>query len=106
MQLTPETEVALHGWVEPETWDSDHPTDRKRFYRFVDQYKKDHGYSMNDPAMRDLIKQKVQGQGYIFGPHQEELVHEYLALAHDILEFSAAVNSGAMWAPSFVTRER
>ena len=92
LQLTSETEAALNDWVGPETWDSNHPSDRKRFYRLVDQYKKDHGYSMNEPDMRYLIKRKVQAKGRSFGSNQEELVHEYLGVARDILQFSAAVS--------------
>jgi hypothetical protein len=99
MQLTPETETALNEWVGRESWDSDHPTDRRRFYRLVDQYRKDHGYSINERDLRHLIKRKVQAQGHSFGPHQEELLHEYVGVARDILEFSAAV-SGSWASPA------
>jgi hypothetical protein len=92
MELKRETEAALNGWIGRESWDSDLPTDRRRFYRLVDQYKKDHGYSINEADLRHLIKRKVQAQGHSFGPHQEKLLHEYVAVARDILEFSAAVS--------------
>ena len=93
MQLTLETETALNEWVGSRTWDSDHLVDRRRFYRFVDQFKKDHGYSMKEPYIRALIEQRIRAKGRRFGPHEEERVHECLARARDILNFAALINS-------------
>ena len=93
MQLTLETDTALNEWVGSRTWDSDRPVDRRRFYRFVDQFKKDHGYSMKGSYIRALIEQKVRAKGHRFGPHEEERVHEYLARARNILDFAALINS-------------
>jgi hypothetical protein len=87
MQLNASTEAALGTWLGPSTWDSDHPADRERFHRFVNQYAKDHGHSMSEPDMRDAIRQRVQTRGHPFGKHQEELVFKYVAEARTILEF-------------------
>lgn len=33
--FTDEADAALKTWLTPATWDSDHPADERRFYRFV-----------------------------------------------------------------------
>jgi hypothetical protein len=89
MQLSPETSKALDAWLGPETWDSvpKHHYDMERFYRFVDQYQKDHGFSLDEDALRTEIKSRVKAKGRAFGNHQEELVEELINWAYAILDF-------------------
>ena len=90
MQLKSHSETALNDWIGPSTWDSDHSIDRQRFYKFTRRYQTDHGYTMNEADMRDVIKTKVRAKGHAFGPSQENLIHELVVLARNILEFLEA----------------
>jgi hypothetical protein len=90
MKLKPATQAALDGWVGPQTWDSGHPADMERFYRFVGQYQRDHGLSINESDLRDEIKARVKAKGHPAGPHQENLIHELVNLAYKILDFLRA----------------
>lgn len=63
MQLKPATQAALDGWVGPQTWDSGHPADMERFYRFVGQYQRDHGLSINESDLRDEDQGKGNSKG-------------------------------------------
>lgn len=90
MQLKPDTEAALDRWVGPSTWDSDHFLDMECFYKFVGQYQRDHGFSINESDMRDMIKARAIAKGHPVGPHQENLIHDLVNLAYKILAFLRA----------------
>lgn len=85
MNLKPDTEKALDNWMLISTWDSGHPLDWDRFYQFVDQYQKDHGFSIDEPALRDIMKSKV-------GDQYEQKINEYIGLAYKILDFLKVSN--------------
>ena len=89
MQLKPQTEAALDRWLVP-TWDSGRPYDSERFYKFVDQYQKDHGFSIDDADMREQIKRRAIAKGRPYGSHQETVVYEAVSLAYKILDFLKA----------------
>lgn len=87
MQLKPTTENALDAWAKPSTWYTDHPSDMERFYRFVDQYQKDHGYTINEPDLRDLIERKTNSKG---NDALCDIIAERVSLAYSILDFLKA----------------
>jgi len=86
MQLKPNSRAALETWLVP-TWDSGHALDEERFYKFVNQYQNDHGFSINEADLRDEIKRTAVAKGRPFGTHQENLVHDCVSLAYKILDF-------------------
>ena len=89
MQLKPNTQTALEAWLVP-TWDSGHALDEERFYKFVDQYQKDHGFSIDEAGLRDEIKRTALVKGRPVGSHQDNLIHESVSLAYKILDFLKA----------------
>jgi hypothetical protein len=82
------TREALNHWIVT-TWDSDieHAFDRRRFYLFVDQYQRDHGFSINEAELREEIRRTAEAKGLPFGEYQEKLAHDHVSRAYDILEF-------------------
>ena len=92
MRLHPETSKALDAWLGPSTWDSNpkHQYDMERFYKFVDQYRQDHGFSLNEDELRTEIKNRVIGKGRAFATHQEDLVSDFVKTAHTVLDFLKA----------------
>ncbi len=78
------TEEALDSWVVPLTWYTSHPAEIDRFYDFVDQYQKDHGYSLNKAGLREIIEKKIDG-----GVSNElrEIIDQRLDTAGKILAF-------------------
>jgi len=85
MNLEPGTEKALETWLLTSSWLSGHQLDEDRFYQFVDQYQKDHGFSIDEPALRDIMKSKV-------GDQYEQEINEYISLAYKILDFLKVSN--------------
>ncbi len=84
MNLKPNTERALKAWLAPSTWDSDHPSDMYRWYDFVNQYQKEHGFVINEIDLRDHIQRSVKGT---LGAHQQEVIKKRVSFAIDILNF-------------------
>ena len=89
MQLKPQTGAALDTWLVP-TWDSSRAVDNERFYKFVDQYQRDHGFSIDESDMRDQIKRRAIAKNRPYGSYQEDLVYESVSLAYKILDFLKA----------------
>ena len=71
MTFSSATEQALDRWISPRTWDSLTHTDAAKFFQFVSQYQKDHGFFMDEGLMRDSIKQAARhtphGVGMLMG---------------------------------------
>lgn len=61
MKLSSETEKKLDAWGKVDTWHTNHKFDMDRWYDFVNQYQKDHGYSIDEAALREIIEKKVEG---------------------------------------------
>lgn len=77
-------EEALDSWVVPLTWYTGHPADIDRFYDFVDQYQKDHGYSLNKAGLREIIEKKIDGE---ISDELSEIIDQRLDMAAKILAF-------------------
>ena len=88
MDLAPATRQALSNWM-VSSWDSDieHDEDKRRFHLFVDQYHRDHGFSIDESGLREEIKCTAHAKGLPFGEHQERLAYDHVSRAYSILEF-------------------
>lgn len=84
MQLNPEVEQKLDTWVKVNTWHTKHDLDMDRWYDFVDQYQKDHGYSIDEVALREIIERKVT-DGVTDSLREE--IKARISLAYNILDF-------------------
>ena len=61
-------------------WDSLNHTNTAKFYEFVSQYHKDHGFAMDECAMRDRIKEVVMAKGHPFGRLEADFVHKCIVI--------------------------
>lgn len=77
-------EEALDSWVVPLTWYTGHPAEIDRFYDFVDQYQKDHGYSLNKAGLREIIEKKIDGD---ISDELREIIDQRLDMAAKFLAF-------------------
>lgn len=84
MQFKPDTEKALNNWLKPDTWYTLDLVDMNRFYDFVDQYQKDHGFTIDEAALRETIERKVKAGN---DEDMKEIIREYVNIAYKILEF-------------------
>lgn len=84
MQLSPEAEQKLDAWVKVDTWHTNHIFDMERWFDFVDQYQKDHGYSIDEVALREIIERKVT-DGVTDSLREE--IKARISLAYNILDF-------------------
>jgi len=62
MQLKPGTEQALNDWLGPSSWNTPHDDDMDRWYDLISQYQRDHGYAIDEAALRQQIEHQVGGQ--------------------------------------------
>ena len=85
MQLSPEAEQKLDAWVKVDTWHTNHVFDMNRWFDFVDQYQKDHGYSIDESALQEIIERKV-ADGVADDLLKKE-IRDKISLAYDILDF-------------------
>ncbi|MBU4287806.1 MAG: hypothetical protein KKI12_06495 [Proteobacteria bacterium] len=84
MKLSSETEKKLDAWVKVDTWHTNHKLDMDRWYDFVNQYQKDHGYSVDESALREIIEKKVEGN---VNDLLREEIRTRISLACNILGF-------------------
>ena len=85
MKLSEAAEKALDGWMRVETGHVLHDSDMDKFYKFVDQYKKDHGDAIDEDLLREKIEAKVGGVASE-SPAQD-IIRERISLAYSILDF-------------------
>ena len=89
MQLEPNSEKALNTWLNAGTWYTGHPSDMDRWYDFVDQYQREHGFTINEVALRENIEGKLTKKT---GKHLDNEsicneIQEQITLAYKILDF-------------------
>ncbi|MCR3902823.1 hypothetical protein NUK36_08300 [Aeromonas hydrophila] len=79
--------TALRQWLNQDSWHTSHPTDEGFFFRFVGRYVSDHGYDLNEEALRETIADIAD-----IGDREalSEIVYERVALMRDILDFMKA----------------
>ncbi len=89
MQLKPNTEKTLNIWLNAGTWHTNHDTDMERWYDFVDQYQREHGFTIDEVALRENIEGKVTkitGKRFDSEDLRNE-IRERISLAYNILDF-------------------
>lgn len=84
MQLKPDTAKALNEWLGPSTWYTDHESDVSHWYDFVNQYQKDHGFTIDEPGLREVIERKVKGA---VNDQLRAIIRKRISLACNILDF-------------------
>ncbi len=87
--LSKAAEKALDHWIKISTWCTNDLTDSNRWYMFVDQYQRDHGFTIDEPILLETIEAKT-GKPKIREDANEELrpiIQERISLAVNILEF-------------------
>ena len=84
MTLSKDAENALDHWVGIETWHTKHDNDMDRWYGFVDQYQRDHGFTIDEPALRETISAKIGGA---VNEDLQNIIRERITLAYNILDF-------------------
>ena len=82
--LSEAAESKLQAWLGPGSWHTPHDSDMDRWYDFVDQYQRDHGYTIDEAALREQIEHKVQG-----GVNEDlrDIIRRRISLAYSILDF-------------------
>jgi len=84
MILSEDAEKALDHWINIPTWHTNDLTDIDRWYRFVDQYQKDHGFTIDEPTLREKIEAKIAG---VINEDLRTIIQERIRLAYNILDF-------------------
>ena len=93
MNLSPKTEEKLEAWIGPSTWHTNHPSDMDRWYDFVDQYQRDHGYTIDEVALREHIERKIGGG---VNKSLRNIIREQISLAYHILDFLKRTGAQAL----------
>jgi hypothetical protein len=86
MELKASTSEALDRWLGPGTWYKNHPIDIRRLYDFVDQYQKDHGYVIDESALREEIERRVSMRDGV-SENLRNIIRARISLAYHILHF-------------------
>ena len=84
MKLSELTEEKLQAWLGPSTWSSGHDCDMDRWYAFVDQYQRDHGYTIDEVGLREHIEANVRSG---VNPELRKVIQSRISLAYSILDF-------------------
>jgi hypothetical protein len=89
MQLKPNTEKTLDVWLGLSTWYTNNTTNMDHWYGFVDQYQKEHGFEIDEAALRGIIEHKLTKiTGTRFdNEHFRKKIRERISLAYNILDF-------------------
>jgi hypothetical protein len=82
--LSEAAEDRLRSWLGAGTWHTNHNNDMDRWYDFVDQYQRDHGFEIDETALREHIEQAV---GESVNEALRNVIRRRISLAYDILDF-------------------
>jgi len=83
MNLSKASEDALKAWYGPSTWHTPHDYDMGRWYDFVNQYQRDHGYAIDEA---DLCNHIEAALGDV-NDTSREIIQKRISLAYNILDF-------------------
>lgn len=84
MTLSRPAEEKLHIWLASPTWYTAHARDMARWFDFVDQYQRDHGYVLNEAGLQEKIAALAAPDD---GPALDNVIRERISLAYNILGF-------------------
>jgi hypothetical protein len=87
VQLKPETSRFLNGWLGIDSWKSPHSNDMNRWYDFISQYQRDHGYALDERGLVEEIEQRHRQRERDIGPEERTIIESRVNLARQILEF-------------------
>lgn len=87
-QLKPKTEQALVDWLIMDGCFTRYPLDMNRFYDFVNQYQKDHGFLINERELHEVISSKLKNLGKSLDKdYEQKNIQHHIGLASSILDF-------------------
>lgn len=84
MNLSKPSQEKLLQWLGPRTWHTSHDLDMDRWYAFVDQYQRDHGYNIDETALREHIERLMTDTP---NEYMRNAIQERISLAYRILDF-------------------
>ncbi len=84
MILSTSTQEKLDAWIAPKTWHTKHDLDMKRWYEFVDQYQKDHGFVIDEDMLSEHIAERAD---CTMNDDLKEIISRRISLAYNILDF-------------------
>ena len=87
VQFKPETSRFLNGWLGPDSWNSPHSNDMNRWYDFISQYQRDHGYALDERGLVEEIEQRHRQRERPIGSAERKIIENRVGLAREILEF-------------------
>ena len=82
-------EDRLRAWLGTDTWSTNHDRDMDRWYDFVDQYQRDHGFEIDETALREYIEREI---GESINKELRDTIRRRISLAYDILDFLKRTN--------------
>jgi hypothetical protein len=83
MRLSDNCLQKLKYWLAGDTWHTLHNADMDQWYDFVDQYQRDHGFYIDEHALRDQIASLA---GCIGNEHLVRVISKRISLAYNILD--------------------
>ena len=89
MTLSAKSQEALDAWAKKSTWNTSDDSDMNRWYDFVDQYQKDHGNTIDEASLRELIEKTVDDD---MGEDLRTIIRDRISLAYSILDFLKHTN--------------
>lgn len=89
MQLKQNAEKALDAWLGWSTWYTKDLRDMNRWHHFVDQYQREHGFTIDESGLREIIEDKLtKNAGTRFDNEPlRKVIRERISLAYNILDF-------------------
>lgn len=81
--LKPESEAKLKAWLAPGTWHTTHDSDMDRWYDFVSEYQRDHGYTIDEP----ILQEHITHQSGATSDELLDIIRNRISLAYNILDF-------------------
>jgi hypothetical protein len=87
MKLKPKSDETLERWLHLDTFFKRDLRDMNRFYDFVDVYQREHGYCIDEVALREEIETRVTRYGGSVSEELRDIIRDRISLAIDILDF-------------------
>ena len=85
MNLSKECEKKLDHWLTTKTWHKNHTYDMGRWYDFIEQFRTDHGYDIDETDLYDKIRNKERIPDT--ATELLEIIRRRISLADHILSF-------------------
>lgn len=86
MELKTNSSEALNTWLSG-SFHTEHVLDMNRFYNFVTEYQREHGYEIDEPALREEIENRISKYGGSVSEDLRDIINDRISLAYNILDF-------------------